>query len=181
MDNLSMSLAVLSAMITPAVLISACGSLLLTTSQRLSRVIDRTRKIADLLEALAGDPEGEPLRGERRQLLLEQLGTAAHRARLLQRAISCLYLTLSVFVGTSVAIGIVSVGGYAYTWLPIVLGIAGAAMLFAGSLLLIAETRLALRAVNREMDFVLRFGRHYAPTPQGRRDEHDTIQERAVG
>jgi hypothetical protein len=83
--------------------------------------------------------------------------------RLLQRAISCLYLTLSIFVGTSVAIGVVAAGGPGYSWLPIVLGIVGAALLFAASLLLIGETRLALRSVNFEMDFVLRFGRHYAP------------------
>ena len=39
MDHLAPSLAVLSAMITPAVLISACGTLILSTSQRLGRVV----------------------------------------------------------------------------------------------------------------------------------------------
>jgi hypothetical protein len=66
-------------------------------------------------------------------------------------------------LGTSLAIGVVAAGGPGYSWMPIVLGIAGAALLFAASVLLLGETRLALRAVNSEMDFVLRFGRHYAP------------------
>ena len=39
--ELTSTLSVLSAMITPTVLILACGSLILTTSQRLTRVIDR--------------------------------------------------------------------------------------------------------------------------------------------
>jgi hypothetical protein len=45
MRELSAVLTVLSAMITPAVLILASGSLLLTTSQRLNRAIDRARAI----------------------------------------------------------------------------------------------------------------------------------------
>jgi hypothetical protein len=41
------ALAVLTAMITPAVLISACGALIFSTSSRLGRVIDRVRASMD--------------------------------------------------------------------------------------------------------------------------------------
>jgi hypothetical protein len=44
---------VLSAMITPAVLISACGALILSTSVRLGRVVDRVRALADRFEELS--------------------------------------------------------------------------------------------------------------------------------
>ena len=37
------ALAVLTAMITPAVLISACGALIFSTSTRMGRVVDRVR------------------------------------------------------------------------------------------------------------------------------------------
>ena len=40
------ALSVLSAMITPAVLISACGSLILVTSTRLMRAVDRVRDVS---------------------------------------------------------------------------------------------------------------------------------------
>ena len=40
-ENLSVTLSVLSAMVTPAVLILASSSLILATSNRLSRAIDR--------------------------------------------------------------------------------------------------------------------------------------------
>src|SRR4029453_19430108 len=47
------ALAVLTAMITPAVLISACGALIFSTSSRLGRVIDRTRALSDRFQELA--------------------------------------------------------------------------------------------------------------------------------
>src|SRR5512132_4743579 len=40
-------------MITPAVLISACGSMILSTSSRLGRVVDRVRGLSDKLEERA--------------------------------------------------------------------------------------------------------------------------------
>jgi hypothetical protein len=47
---------VLGALITPAVLISAAGMLVLSTSQRLSRVVDRGRVLATEAERLQGPP-----------------------------------------------------------------------------------------------------------------------------
>jgi Protein of unknown function (DUF2721) len=52
-DPMSSAVAVLTAMITPAVLISACGSMILSTSSRLGRVVDRVRALSDKLEKLA--------------------------------------------------------------------------------------------------------------------------------
>jgi nicotinic acid phosphoribosyltransferase len=40
-------------MITPAVLISACGTMILSTSTRPGRVVDRVRSLSDRLEELA--------------------------------------------------------------------------------------------------------------------------------
>ncbi|WP_460502751.1 DUF2721 domain-containing protein, partial [Hymenobacter agri] len=45
-------------MFTPAVLVSACASLILTTSQRLSRSLDRQREVADLLRQNPPPPVG---------------------------------------------------------------------------------------------------------------------------
>jgi hypothetical protein len=53
MDALTSSLAVLTAMITPAVLISASGTMILSTSTRLGRVVDRVRSLSDRLRELA--------------------------------------------------------------------------------------------------------------------------------
>ncbi len=163
MPDLSSPLTILSAMITPAVLIMASGSLILTTSQRLGRIIDRTRKISDQFEELAkAQAEGEPVT-ERRTFLFELLGRATRRSRLLQRALTSLYLTLSAFVATSVSLGLVALFGLHFTWIPIAFGITGTGLLFYGSLLLIAESRIALASVDEEMDFVLRSRQLAAP------------------
>jgi hypothetical protein len=47
------ALAVLTAMITPAVLISACGALIFSTATRMGRVIDRVRFLSARFEELA--------------------------------------------------------------------------------------------------------------------------------
>ncbi|MDQ3255654.1 MAG: DUF2721 domain-containing protein, partial [Acidobacteriota bacterium] len=66
MDAFSSALAVLTAMITPAVLISACGTLILSTSARLGRVVDRVRVLADRFEELATSQQELALPEERR-------------------------------------------------------------------------------------------------------------------
>ena len=52
MEGLSSSLTVLTAMITPAVLISASGTMILSSSTRLGRVVDRTRSLSDRLQEI---------------------------------------------------------------------------------------------------------------------------------
>ena len=58
MEALTSSLAVLTAMITPAVLISASGTMILSTSTRLGRVVDRVRSLSDRLRRLTSEEEG---------------------------------------------------------------------------------------------------------------------------
>jgi hypothetical protein len=52
MQELATPLGLLSAMITPAVLISACGALIFSTSTRLARIVDRVRTLSQDLEAI---------------------------------------------------------------------------------------------------------------------------------
>ena len=59
------ALAVLTAMITPAVLISACGALIISTSTRMGRVVDRVRTLSGRFENLAKNPEQDDMFEER--------------------------------------------------------------------------------------------------------------------
>jgi len=160
--NVPDALSVLSAMITPAVLISACGSLIITTSSRLMRAVDRVREMS-LRFAELGDhpPEGEDVE-EERKMLFGQLDLNTHRARLLQRALARLYWSLGAFVGTSAAIGLVAATGRQYTWVPIGFGLAGAGLLLYASVLLVHESRIALAALEAEMDYVWQQGKSRA-------------------
>jgi tetrahydromethanopterin S-methyltransferase subunit E len=165
MESLSAALAVLSAMITPAVLILACSSLLVATSTRLGRVVDRTRKLSERFEEMSLEDSTAPedLAAERLRLVFDQLNKAASRARLLQRAMTRLYLGLSVFLATSVAIGIDAATGWNYAWPAVLLGLVGVGLLFYASVLLIVESRVALAAIDSEMDFVRRLAATHAP------------------
>jgi hypothetical protein len=80
MNDLAGALAILSAMITPAVLILACGSLTLATSQRLGRIIERTRRISNQFKELARNRTDQAMLEEERVLLFNQLGRATRRA-----------------------------------------------------------------------------------------------------
>ncbi|PKV76121.1 DUF2721 domain-containing protein [Pontibacter ramchanderi] len=156
MDNLSSALTILSAMITPAILIMASGSLILTTSQRLSRSMERVRKLNELYRTLTSKEELTQADLGEKAFLLELLMRATRRCRLLQRAMTSLYLTLGVFVATSIAIALLDVLNLPYAWAVTLLSLIGAGFLFYASLLLIVESRIALQAVDREMDWVMR-------------------------
>ena len=148
------TLAVLSAMITPAVLISACGTLILSTSTRLARVIDRVRQMADRIDDLDTRKDTVANYEERRASVRRQMQILARRGRLLQFSLTLLYLGVATFVATSVAIGVVSVGFTQVGWLPVAMALAGAMMLLAASLVLIAESRIALKTTLRELTTV---------------------------
>src|SRR5580765_4255315 len=140
MEGLSSSLAVLTAMITPEVLISASGTLILSTSTRLGRVVDRVRSLSDRLQALSDEDTKGDMVEEKRAMIFEQLDKLTSRSRLLQRALTTFYLAVGVFVATSVAIGGVAFfyarglsTGARGAWIPVVMGLLGAVFLFYGS------------------------------------------------
>ena len=91
---------VLTAMITPAVLISGAGTLLLSTSNRLGRSTDRVRTLTARFKLLMG-PQGqsEPLAAEEKRLILEQLPRLTRRTRYLHRAMQAFYLSVALLVG----------------------------------------------------------------------------------
>src|SRR4029453_6431718 len=160
----SSAIAVLTAMITPAVLISACGSMILSTSARLGRVVDRVRALSDRLESMAGRDERGAAQTERQASIYGQLDKLTSRARILQRCMVTFYLSLGMFVATSVAIGVVPfTGNPRYNFVPVALGIAGAMFLFYGSILLILEARLALSTIHAEMDFIWQQSKRATP------------------
>jgi hypothetical protein len=160
MQGTDQTLNVLSAMITPAVLISACGTLIVSTSMRLARIFDRVRELRRAIERFSRGDERVDFIEERFAELDRQLATHTRRGQLIQHSLTGFYIALGLFVGATVCIAITSFARRA-EWLPTWLGVAGTLFLFYGSMLLIAETRLALRSVKSEMDFTLRIRAMY--------------------
>ena len=160
-NTLAAALNVLAAMITPALLISASGTFILSTSTRLGRVVDRMRMVSDRIETLALD-EHLQLRVERIANYRAQIRRLRVRLMLLQRCLTTLYLASATFVLTSVAIGTVAIISARLYWIPVVLGIVGACMLLAASLMLIGEARLAVADLQMESEFLSGIARHLA-------------------
>jgi hypothetical protein len=76
--NISETIEILQVAVGPVILISGVGLLLLTMTNRLARVVDRTRHLSDRLH---GDHVAD------RERSLAQLRILHHRARTLRRAI----------------------------------------------------------------------------------------------
>lgn len=147
---------ILAAMITPAVLISACGTLVFSTSSRISRVVDRVRALADQIERMSQQGAGpvSPVNLRKKELFLDQLKRLSRRAILLRSALTGFYVAIGLFVATSIAVGIVAIANLEYGWLPVLLGLTGSAVLLYGTVLLVSEARLGVTSTLREMEFV---------------------------
>ena len=143
---------VLGAMITPAVLISASGTLVLSTSNRLSRVVDRVRVLAAEAEH-AKSQQGTSLAPRRAALIASQLAQLARRALILRRALTTFYISIGLLVATSIGIALVVLLDWRSALLAVTPGLAGACALLYGSLLLLREARLAIVSTLEEMAY----------------------------
>ena len=154
----------LTAMVTPTLLISATGSLVLSTSTRLGRVVDRVRELETRLSELIVETNKDaiPLYDRRLETIFILLDKVTSRSRILQRAMGAFYYGLGFFILTSVSIAVVGLFGV-YRWLPIPIGIIGIIFLFYGSVLMLRETRLATMTINTEMDFTWQLAKTVAP------------------
>ncbi|MFT3924960.1 MAG: DUF2721 domain-containing protein [Myxococcales bacterium] len=144
---------VLAAMITPALLISASGTLVLSTSNRLSRVVDRVRVLTRDAENLEDAPHDKRT-DEKRFLIANQLTALTKRALLLRTALAALYSAIGLLVATSVSAGVLTMLKLRWVLPPTLLAISGSCALLWGSLLLVREGRLAIGSTLGEMSYV---------------------------
>lgn len=144
---------ILTSMITPAVLISTCGTLIFSTSARLGRIFDRVNVMKGEIESIVVGKISYP---EERMLHLRgQIQLQRRRATLIQKAMVSLYTATALFIASSLAIAVnVAYGSSDTAWIPTLIALAGGLFLFAASALLLYESRFNLRFVNRSIDFI---------------------------
>lgn len=148
--------AALTFIAAPALLTNASSLLLLGTSNRLARAVDRVRALASHLEHHA-DTESRIA-----QLELRQMKSAERRVLIIVRAMTAFYLAVGSFAfGTMLAL----VGAALVTpdhevmrlWvmrLTIAACVIGVAAIMSGSLSLVFETRLTFQILRVEADLV---------------------------
>jgi hypothetical protein len=144
--------AVLTAVAAPAILTNACSVLALGTSNRLARVVDRTRIVsAQLAKREPGSPD---YAGWTTQVDHQQL-----RAQLLVKALRFIYAALGLFAVEA----LVSVVGSIATFygqqllfqlaagIAVLTGTAAVVGLASGCVLMVRETRFAVQNLTQEV------------------------------
>jgi hypothetical protein len=154
LQSLSSTLAVVTALIAPALLISASGTFILSTSNRLTRVVDRVRQLSDRMDQLASGKSELPLLAERQQSYGAQLHLMSERAHLLQRALKLLYTASGIFVSSSLALGVEAFTGALPNWLPVVIALVGSLVLLSACVYLVLEARRQAASMHNEMTFL---------------------------
>jgi hypothetical protein len=158
---------ILGGMITPAVLISASGTLTLSTTNRLGRIVDRVRDLLGQAEQLPPWNPSDLDVQEKRALISDQIAQQTARVRYLQTAVISLYVAISLLVGSSLAIGLSVTAKGLFSWAPVTLGLLGAVALLVASVLLIRDARVAVHSALKEMEYIRRMvaRRTGAPLP----------------
>ncbi len=144
---------ILNAMITPALLISASGTLSLSTANRLGRVVDRIRALNEMAESLP-DGVATPEVVDKRALIADQVVWHMQRLQLLQHTIVTLYTAIGLLVGASLTVGLSASTQWALGWIPVAFGLSGAFALLIAAGLLIRESRLAVRGAEVEIGYI---------------------------
>jgi hypothetical protein len=148
--------AALTFIAAPALLTNTSSLLLLGTSNRLARAVDRVRVVVAQLDHLTSSENTLA------QVELDLLALAEQRVRIIVRAMTAFYLAVgSLALGTMLAlIGAALVSpsyDSARTWvlrLTIVACVVGVAAIMSGSLALVFESRITFRILTEEAGLV---------------------------
>jgi len=138
-------LSLVQSMVTPVVMISACGLLLLSVSNKLGRIVDRTRELNSEDRGLSNDIDTV-----RRLSIRNQIDLLLRRALLLRNACGLLYLAVAVFALTSLCVGLSSVAR-GFEVLMLVLFVIGLATVVWAGILAYLEIRLSHQAITEEI------------------------------
>jgi hypothetical protein len=158
MDPAANPFAVLSLIVAPAILTNACSVLVMSTSNRLARAVDRARELSKQLEGTDDASGAEPARR------LKELASNETRAFMLLRALQSFYAGLSGFAAAALIslIGAVlaplrmSVIVTALEVGTVVVGLFAVGALIRGAVILVRETRLAVQILGERADAVRR-------------------------
>ncbi len=143
----------LSAMITPAIFLTANASLIISTSNRVSRVVDRIRVLTDQADRMDRGLTDFDFIKERTDHIQDQLQRLQRRSDGLRFALTALYLAFSTFVGTSLALALDTLLRVSLVALPTLLAMVGVGLLLFASVNLARVALSALRSNGLEIRF----------------------------
>lgn len=143
----------LSAMITPALFMTATGSLIISTSNRMSRVVDRIRQLNAEGDDLSRGAREMDFVSDRLEHVSVQLDRMILRSDRIRMALTLLYSAMAMFVGTSLTVALVTLLGDSLLFIPTTTAILGVVLMFSACIQLLRETQVALRNNRLEILF----------------------------
>jgi hypothetical protein len=143
---------VIQAMLSPAVMISCCGLLLLTFTPKLGRVIDRIRLLNQEKISIAKKLRLEDIEKERLDSIGHQTDMLVFRAQLLKRSTGATLLAILFFVITSVLIGLSFVLRLDLVTLTLIAFLVGLFFVFGGVGFAYWEIRISHATIKEEIE-----------------------------
>jgi hypothetical protein len=139
----SAAIGIISAMITPSLLILASGSLVASALMRLGRSVDRSRALVSQIE---GGQMTVP-----RETLLRWFARYEQRGINAERAIGMFFAAVAVFVSDCLSIALDRAFHGEVAWLPVSLTIVGMILLLIGASFMVLESRLGGAQIREEI------------------------------
>ncbi|OJW13680.1 MAG: hypothetical protein BGO49_29570 [Planctomycetales bacterium 71-10] len=144
----------LSAMITPALFMTATGSLIISTSNRMSRIVDRIRQLNHEGDELSrGAKKDVDFVEDRMEHVSVQLDRMVRRSDRIRSALTLLYSAMAMYVGTSLTVALVTLLGGSLLFIPTTTAILGVCLMLTACIQLLRETHIALRNNRLEILF----------------------------
>lgn len=129
--------------ITPVILISGMGALMLTLTNRMGRIVDRTRILAGQVRATAGDERAH---------LERQLDIMWRRTLLVRQAVTYNGLSMVMSCLLVVAIVLSAMGGWNLDFVMMGLFILSILLLFASLVTFLRDIFVSLHALRLEVE-----------------------------
>jgi hypothetical protein len=137
-------LEVIQMAITPVILLSGVGGLMITLTNRLARVVDRTQALAEQARKAANA-------SEERVLLESQLDILWRRSRLVQRAVMCAGLSMLLACVLVMVIFLDAVMAREFTIEMVVIFVASILCLIAALVAFLRDIVVALQALGLDV------------------------------
>jgi type IV secretory pathway VirB6-like protein len=143
MDSLSSLLPIIQLAITPVILISGMGALMITLTNRMARVVDRTRELAEKI------PDAD---AEERKHLEDQLTIMWRRTLMIRRAVTTNGLSMLVSCLLIVALFAAAMFGWNMRIVVLLLFAASVALLTASLVDFLRDIFISLHALKLQVD-----------------------------
>lgn len=135
-------------LVTPAVMMSSAGLLLLGLHSKYSSIVSRVRHIVEKRAALEQEEEHTQAVAN----LTDQIRLLLHRAWYVRNAVFCLYISILLMIATSLCYALDALAKFSVGRIPVAVFVLGILVLFVGCIFALMEVQYAYRVISLEVE-----------------------------